>query len=128
MRFARLLLTLATLLPASIPYAQSGTSSSVGKRIAPGIEAIFSDSGRNSCKWRFRNIDPTRTLESMRFTYTWTTSPLSRVPLSNSSSNSREDGLTEPLEPFKVSPVEDLFQAPAACITVNITVTDSRWM
>lgn len=127
MRLARLLLTLAMLLPASIPYAQSGPSGSVGKRVAPGIEAIFFDGGRGSCKWRFRNIDPTRTLQSMRFTYTWTASPLSRVPLSTSPSNSREDGLSEHLEPSKVSAVEDLFQAPAPCITVNITVTDTLW-
>jgi hypothetical protein len=130
MRLTRLLIALPILFVTSLPYAQSGSSGSVGKLVAPGLEVVFSQSGRNSCTWRFRNADPARTLESMRFTYSWSASPLARVPpsTSTSSSNSGEDTLTDPLQPFEVSSSRDLYQAPAPCVSVTIRVTATQWM
>ena len=127
MRPARLFFTVLLTLSASTVHTQSGASGGIGKLVAPGIEVLFSQSSPSSCTWRFRNADPSRTLQSMRFSYTWSASPVGRGPLSKPANDSGQDFLTESLAPFEESSAADAYRAPAACGTVKIQVTASQW-
>src|SRR5436305_1545555 len=128
MRSKPFFVTIIFLVASSLPYAQTGSTGSVGKKIAPGIEVIFARGGPSSCTWRFRNSDPTRTLASMRFTYTYSSSPLGRVGLGSAGNQTGEDTLAESLMPFEESRSDNVFRAPAACPSVSIHVTNAQWM
>lgn len=64
--------------------AQSGASSGIWIVLAPHILVSFTQLALNTCTWAFRNSDNFRILESMHFSYTDSSIPLNRAPVSGS--------------------------------------------
>jgi hypothetical protein len=64
----------------------------------------------------------------MRFSYTYSTLPVSRTPMSSPTTQTGEDVLTEPLVPNEDEGGADAYRIPANCATVSIHVLDAKWV
>ena len=64
----------------------------------------------------------------MRFTYTYSTTPTVRAPISMPNTQSSTDVLTMPLAPQEDTGDATNYAANGSCITVNIRVLDAKWL
>ena len=108
--------------------AQSGASGGIWIVLAPHILVSFTQLAPNTCTWTFRNSDNFRILESMRFSYTYSNTPLSRGPVSGVGSKTNEDTLSESLGPQQEAGGPSLYSIAANCMTVKMKVQNAQWI
>ena len=121
-------LTLLLIATAATCQAPTGLRGGVWKTLAPHIQVAFQQTNRNACTWRFRNSDDVHTLDSMHFSYTYSTAIVTRTPTSAPTTQSGDDILSQPLAPQEEFGGEANYSIPANCATVNMRVTDAKWL
>jgi hypothetical protein len=105
-----------------------GLSASGWRIIAPHIQVGFEQVGPNTCTWRFRNGDDARTLESMEFSYTYSTSVLGTGRSSGPGTQTGDDTMPVPLGPQEVFGGPNTYRIAANCTSVNMRVTSAKWL